>query len=229
MRFVLRSVLGRVVGVNTLRTVSFKIGVMPDPSASPAAPHRPRSEASRRAILDASLDLCGEHGYGAVTVEAIAARAGVSKKTIYRWWPSKGAVVLEALDDAANPSADFPHTDDLRADLVEQMEGLLRGLLADRRFGRALVGLIADTQHDPQLARGLVDDLYRPRVEDARQRLAVARDAGQLRADADLDLVIELLYGPVYYRLLLHQGELQTTDELRTLVDHVLRSAAAAS
>jgi len=197
---------------------------------SPTAPTgRRRSEMSRRAILDASLDLCAEHGYGGVTVEAIAARAGVSKKTIYRWWPSKGAVVLEALDDAANPAADFPDTGDVRRDLVDQMDSLLAGLLADESFGSALVGLIADTQHDAVLARGLVDDLYRPRVEDARRRLARARDAGQIRADADLDLVIELLYAPVYYRLLLHQGTLHTTEELRVLVDYVLRSVAPES
>ncbi|WP_033223451.1 TetR-like C-terminal domain-containing protein, partial [Kitasatospora phosalacinea] len=87
-------------------------------------------------------------------------------------------------------------------------------------------GLIADTQHDPRLARGLVDDLFHPRIEDARRRLAKARDAGQLHQDADPDLVIELLYAPLYYRLLLHQGSLHSMDELRVLVDHVLRSTA---
>ncbi|WP_454730219.1 TetR/AcrR family transcriptional regulator [Cellulosimicrobium protaetiae] len=199
---------------------------MPEQSAPAQAPHRRRSETSRRAILTASLDLCAEHGYGPVTVEAIAARAGVSKKTIYRWWPSKGAVVLEALDDAANPAADFPDSGDLREDLVTQMEGLVRGLLSDRRFGRALVGLIADTQHDPQLARGLVDDLFRPRVDEARHRLVTARDTKQIDQGADPELIIELLYAPLYYRLLLHQGELHTVDELRTLVEHVLRSVA---
>jgi len=202
---------------------------MPGPSTSTQAPHRRRSETSRRAILDASLDLCAELGYGPVTVEAIAARAGVSKKTIYRWWPSKGAVVLEALDDVANPAADFPDSGDLREDLVTQMDGLVRQLLSDRRFGRALTGLIADTQHDPQLARGLDDDLFRPRVEDARRRLVKARDARQIAPDADPDLVIELLYTPLYYRLLLHQGDLHDAAELRTLVDHVLRSVAPAS
>ncbi|SKC74742.1 TetR/AcrR family transcriptional regulator [Krasilnikoviella flava] len=202
---------------------------MPDQNAPAQPPHRRRSESSRRAILDASLDLCAQHGYGPVTVEAIAARAGVSKKTIYRWWPSKGAVVLEALNDAANPAADFPDSGDLREDLVVQMGGLVRGLLSDRRVGRALVGLIADTHHDPRLAHGLVDDLFGPRVDDARRRLLKARDAGQIRSDADPDLLIELLYAPLYYRLLLHQGTLQDADELRVLVDHVLRSFAPPS
>ncbi|RHA44449.1 TetR/AcrR family transcriptional regulator [Cellulomonas rhizosphaerae] len=200
---------------------------MPEtPSASAQPPHRRRSASSRRAILDASLDLCADQGYGPVTVEAIAARAGVSKKTIYRWWPSKGAVVLEALDDAANPAADFPDSGDLLEDLVVQMEGLVRGLFSDRRFGPALVGLIADTQHDPMLARGLVDDLFGPRVEDARRRLVKARDVGQISQDADPNLVIELLYAPLYYRLLLHQGDLHDTTELRVLIEHVMRAVA---
>ncbi|MFC5827660.1 TetR/AcrR family transcriptional regulator [Nonomuraea insulae] len=199
---------------------------MPDqPAPRPPDPQR-RNQKSRRAILDTALDLCAEHGYGPVTVEAIAARAGVSKKTIYRWWPSKGAVVLEALDDAATPAADFPDTGDIRADLVTQMEGLLRGLFADPRVGRALTGLIADTQHAPDLARDLDQMLIQPRAEQARTRLAKARTDGGIRADADLDLSLELLYGPVYYRLLLHQGDLHSSAEIRELVDHVLRALA---
>lgn len=199
---------------------------MPDQPAPKQPDPQRRSQKSRRAILDAALDLCAEHGYGPVTVEAIAARAGVSKKTIYRWWPSKGAVVLEALDDAATPAADFPDTGDVRADLVAQMEGLLRGLFADPRFGRALTGLIADTQYTPDLARALDEVLIRPRAEQARARLAKARTEGGICAEADLDLSLELLYGPVYYRLLLHQGELYSPAEIGELVDHVLRALA---
>ncbi|MGW5868733.1 TetR/AcrR family transcriptional regulator [Streptomyces sp. NPDC055239] len=193
-----------------------------------AEPRQPnpqrRSEKSRRATLDAALDLCGEQGYGAVTVEAIASRAGVSNKTIYRWWSSKGEVVLEALDDAADPATDFPDTGDLRKDLLAQMEVLLRGLFGDPRFGRALTGFIADTHHNPELAHGLKSVLFQPRVDAARSRLAKGREAGDLRPDADLELAMELLYGPLYYRLLLHQGDLHTPAELEALVDHVLRA-----
>ncbi|MFW5418163.1 TetR/AcrR family transcriptional regulator [Nocardiopsis sp. CNT-189] len=199
---------------------------MPDrPEPRQPDPQR-RSEKSRRAILDASLDLCAEQGYGPVTVEAIAARAGVSKKTIYRWWPSKGAVVLEALDEAAAPAADFPDTGDLRADLQTQMEGLLRDLLGDPRFSRALIGLIADTHHDADLAHGLKETLFQPRTDDGLARLAKAREAGQISPDADADLALELLYGPIYYRLLLHQGDLQSSAEIRALIDHTMRALA---
>ncbi|GAA2090578.1 TetR/AcrR family transcriptional regulator [Streptomyces albiaxialis] len=200
------------------------------PEPSPPESRQPdpqrRSERSRRAILDATLDLCAEHGYGPVTVEAIAARAGVSKKTIYRWWPSKGAVVLEALHEAADPVSGFPDTGDLRADLLTQMEALLRGLLGSPRFGRALIGLIADTHHNVELAHGLQTVLFQPRIDDGRARLAKAREAGQISPDADLDLAMELLYGPVYYRLLLHQGDLHGGTELESLVDHALRALA---
>ncbi|UBU17671.1 TetR/AcrR family transcriptional regulator [Nonomuraea gerenzanensis] len=193
---------------------------------SPEPNPQRRSEKSRSAIIEAALDLCGEHGYGHVTVEAIAARAKVSKKTIYRWWPSKGAVVLDALDETVNPAVTFPNTGDLRADLEAQMWGLLQGVMAEPRTGRALTGLIADTQHDPDLARSLNDDLIGPRAQEARARLAKAKAAGQLSRDADLDLALELLYGPVYYRLLLHQGDLHTREELRKVIDHALRALA---
>ncbi|GAA2211591.1 TetR/AcrR family transcriptional regulator [Nonomuraea monospora] len=185
-----------------------------------------RSEKSRTAIIEAALELCAEHGYGHVTVEAIAARAKVSKKTIYRWWPSKGAVVLDALDETVNPAIAFPDTGDLRADLEAQMWGLLHGVMTEPRTGRALTGLIADTQHDPDLARSLNDDLIRPRADEARARLTKAKTDGQIDPDADLDLALELLYGPVYYRLLLHQGDLHTRAELGKLIDHVLSALA---
>ncbi|MEU6764117.1 TetR/AcrR family transcriptional regulator [Streptomyces sp. NPDC046853] len=199
---------------------------MPEPAEAPSPAPRRRGEKSRRAILDAALDLCQEQGYGPVTVDAIAARAGVSKKTFYRWWPSKGAVVLAALDGSAGFAPDFPDTGDLRADLLTQMNALLHDLLGDRRFGRALIGLIADTHRNTELAHGLKEVLFQPRVEAGRARLAAARDAGQLRPDADVGLALELLYGPVYYRLLLHQGDLHSTCELKVLVDHVLRALA---
>jgi AcrR family transcriptional regulator len=185
---------------------------------------RRRGEKSRRAILDAALDLCQEQGYAPVTVDAITSRAGVSKKTFYRWWPSKGAVVLGALDDAAGSVAGFPDTGDLRADLLAQMNVLLRDLFGDRRFGPALIGVIADSHRNADLAHGLKEVLFKPRVEDGRARLSAARDAGQLRPDANVDLALELLYGPVYYRLLLHQGDLHSAPELDALIDHVLRA-----
>ena len=122
-----------------------------------------RSQRSHRAILEAALDLCAERGYGNVTVEAIAARAGVSKKTIYRWWPTKGAVVLEALHEWREDAMTFPDTGDIVADLQAQLEIVNEFMTGPR--GAAYTGLIAESQHDERLAHALADRFIRPRNE----------------------------------------------------------------
>jgi AcrR family transcriptional regulator len=180
-----------------------------------------RNEASRRAILDAALQLCAELGYRRLTIEAIAARAGVSKKTIYRWWPSKGAVMLEAVDDVAKAVAEHPNTGDLAADLRNQLTAVI-GLLTPTKTS-AVVGLIAEALHDEDLAHDLRDRLIRPRIAQFEERLRQAQRDGQFPADADFDVALNLIYGPVYHRLVYHLG-LPSPEELDTLVAHALRA-----
>jgi AcrR family transcriptional regulator len=188
----------------------------------PATPNpQRRNEAGRRAILDAALELCGELGYRRVTIEAIAARAGVSKKTIYRWWPSKGAVMLEALDEVATTVAEHPDTGDLAADIESQLTAVI-GLLTPTGTSVA-VGLIAEAFHDESLARDLRERLIRPRIEQFEDRLRKAQRDGQFPADADLDVALNLVYGPIYHRLVYHLG-MPTPEELHTLVAHALRA-----
>jgi AcrR family transcriptional regulator len=187
-------------------------------SASPN-PHR-RSETSRRAILDAALQLCAESGYGRLTIEAIAARAGVSKKTIYRWWPSKGMVVLEAVDDVAATVADYPDTGDLAADLRTQLTAVIDLLTPTDRS--AVVGLIADALQDTELADELRNRLISPRIAQFKDRMRQAQLGGQLAADANLDIAVDLLYGPLYHRLVYHLG-MPSPDELDMLIEHTLR------
>ncbi|MFE3452528.1 TetR/AcrR family transcriptional regulator [Nonomuraea sp. NPDC059194] len=155
-----------------------------------------------------------------MTVEAIADRAGVSKKTIYRWWPAKGAVILEAMGEIAESSTPFPDTGDLATDLRTQMTAVL-DFLASPLTGSAYTGLIAESQHDEELAKALAKQLVKPRVSAATERLRQAQQQGQLPADADLQLIIELLYGPIYYRRLLHLGA-HSAERIHALVDHVL-------
>ncbi|MGH8881569.1 MAG: TetR/AcrR family transcriptional regulator, partial [Stackebrandtia sp.] len=107
-----------------------------------------RSQRSRRATLDAALELSVEKGYGNVTMDAITTRAGVSKATVYRWWPSKGAVMLEAVNDAATVTMGFPDTGDITGDLRTQLAALVR-LLTEAETGSALTGLLAEALHDP--------------------------------------------------------------------------------
>jgi AcrR family transcriptional regulator len=170
--------------------------------AAPAPDPSRRNERSRQAILRAALDLCQEQGYDKASIEAIAKRAGVGKQTIYRWWPSKGSVVLEALNEEIGAETDFPDTGDIVADLRTQMTAVTQ--LLSHTAVRVYTGVIGAAQSDPDLARAIVDEMLEPRTAACRQRLERAREEGELRADADLDVVIEMLYGAIYYRLLLH-------------------------
>ena len=166
-----------------------------------------RNQRSRQAILTATADLLGEVGYTKLAVEAIAARAGVGKQTIYRWWPDKGAVVLDAYLALVGAEQDltFPDSGDLEADL-QLVLGSLVGSLADRVFERRYRALLTAIQDDAGLAGALLDRLLKPWLEATKQRLRAAQQAGRLRNDVDLEVATELLYGPVYYRWLLRTG-----------------------
>ena len=166
-----------------------------------------RNQRSRQAILSATADLLGEVGYTKLTVEAIAARAGVGKQTIYRWWPDKGAVVLDAYLALVGAEQDLtvPDSGDLEADL-RLVLGTTVNSLADPVFEQRYRALLTAIQDDPQLAAALLDRLLKPWLEATKQRLRAAQQAGQLRNDVDLDVAAELLYGPVYYRWLLRTG-----------------------
>jgi AcrR family transcriptional regulator len=165
-----------------------------------------RSQRSRQAILAATTDLVGEVGYTKLTVEAIAARAGVGKQTIYRWWPDKGAVLLDAYLTLVGADQDltFPDSGDLEADL-RMVLGSVVDSLTDPGFEQRYRALLAAIQDDPKLAAALLDRLLRPWLAATRQRLRAAQQAGQV-GNVDLDVAAELLYGPVYYRWLLRTG-----------------------
>src|SRR5665811_1549783 len=163
-------------------------------------------ESSRRATLDAALALLRADGYGAMTIERIAAKAGVGKQTIYRWWPSKGAVVFEALLEDLRVSLTFDDTGDLRADPTTQVTSLSRVFASPD--GRHMAALIGGAQGDPDLAQALLEHWVRPRRRYAMAFLQQAKDRGQLRPDLDLEVGIDIIWAPLYYRLLLHYAPL---------------------
>lgn len=183
-----------------------------------------RSERARAAVLTAAAELVAEVGYGGTTVEAIAARAGVGKQTIYRWWPSKGAVVFDAFLAASEHEGGLalPDTGDLAADL----RAVLRPTsdeLADPGADRTFRALLAEILNDPALHAEYRARLLDPLLEATRDRLRKAREAGQLAPDADLDLAIELFYGPLNYRWQFRLGPL-THEHADRLVDAALRA-----
>jgi AcrR family transcriptional regulator len=190
-----------------------------DGDRKPPNPAR-RSERSRQAILTATADLIGEVGYTKLAVEAIAARAGVGKQTIYRWWPDKGAVVLDAYLAlvGADQGLTFPDSGDLEADLRVVLETMVDSL-TDPVFDQRYRALLTAIQDDPKLSAALLDRLLEPWLDATKERLRAARPAGNIR-DVDLDVAAELLYGPIYYRWLLRTGSMsrQYVDAVLTLV-----------
>ncbi|WP_328714510.1 TetR/AcrR family transcriptional regulator [Nocardia salmonicida] len=196
-----------------------------NPAPRPTADATRRNEGSRRAILSAAFELAGEIGYDKLTIEAIAARAGVGKQTIYRWWPSKGAVLLDAFlmlsetGDDATPG--LPDTGDLEADLKLVLRATVAEL-ADPRFDLPLRGLTSAIMHDPALAATYVERLQGPVDDLKRRRLAAAQTAGQIAADIDLDVAIAMIWGPLMDRWLLRTGTL-TTDFADRVVETALR------
>lgn len=182
-------------------------------------PHtgRQRNEAARAAILDAALRLFGDSG-GDVTVGEIAAEAGVGKQTIYRWWPSKYAILLEAFTAYGRAVVPEPDTGTLDDDLRAFTVATFAGMADATPVLRALMG---EAQRDPATRETLREFTGRRRTA-LRAILERGRDRGELPADAALDLAIDQLYGVLWYRVLLGHGPLGATTAAE-LADGLLR------
>jgi AcrR family transcriptional regulator len=182
-----------------------------------------RNERSRQAILTATADLLGEVGYTKLAVEAIAARAGVGKQTIYRWWPDKGAVVLDAYLVLVGADQDLalPDSGDLEADLRKVL-GFMVDSLAEPVFEQRYRALLTAIQDNPELAAALLDRLLKPWLEATKERLRAAQQAGQI-GDVNLEVAAELLYGPIYYRWLLRTAPI-SRQYLDAVVAMILRA-----
>jgi AcrR family transcriptional regulator len=181
---------------------------------------RPRSPESHQAVLDATEALLREHGYPALTIEKVALRAGVGKRTIYRWWSSKGALVAEAFGQSARERHPDVDTGQVRADLV----GFLATLFAEVARpgkGTALRSMMAEAQLDQDFAAEF-GEFVAARREVLRGLLTRGVRRGELRSDADLDVAIDALFGTFWYRLLVGHLPLDasTADALAaTLLD----------
>jgi AcrR family transcriptional regulator len=170
---------------------------------------RPRSEKARRAILQAAADLLLDHGGGQVSMDAVAERAGVSKATIYRWWPSKERLTLEALLEWASAGSPPRDTGSLRDDLL----ALVRPWVHDigrRQFARVIAAMISEAQTDPGFAAHYHRHYLEPRREPMHAAFARAIDRGEARAGLDIDVALDLVYGSLYHRLL--QGYAPLSD-----------------
>ncbi|MFF0306611.1 TetR/AcrR family transcriptional regulator [Streptosporangium sp. NPDC004379] len=182
-------------------------------------PHR-RGADRTEAIMRTTLELGQEIGYAKLSIEAVAARAGASKQTIYRRWPSKGALLLDSLLSLNEPGLDYPDTGDLVTDLRTQIYAAV-DLLGRPPFGPLFKALVGEAQHDPRIAATLNERFITPQADKTVARLKTARDRGQLSPAFDLDLAMAVLSGPLYFQLLITQEQL-THEYVDRILDALL-------
>lgn len=201
---------------------------MPTPPTHirPGRGRRPAA-AVRHAVLAAAADTLVEHGLRAVTFDKVAVRAGVSKMTLYKWWPSPGALALDAYFAATETTLAFQDTGDIERDLTHQLHAFI-ALLTTTTSGRAPVvaELIGAAQSDAELAAALNERYTQPRRALAVELLETARTRGQLRADIDVQSLVDQLWGACYHRLLLPAQPLDPAFA-DTLVHNLLAGVAA--
>lgn len=162
---------------------------------------RPRNMETQQSILNASYELLLEHGFGTVTVEKIAERAGVSKATIYKWWPNKAAVVMDGFLSAAAERLPLPDTGSVFSDIRHHATSLMHFLTS--REGKVITEIIGEGQLDEGLAEAYRTRYFQPRRLEAKLLLEQGVKRGELDAELDLGLCVDLIYGPIFYRLLL--------------------------
>lgn len=187
------------------------------------SPGRPRSEQARVAIINSTLKLLQRAGFPDLTIEAIAADANVGKATVYRWWPSKGALVVDAFASSAESALHFPDTGSVYKDMSLQMSQFL-SILRTRR-GRIVAALLGAGQSDPDLLEAFRDRFLRPRRQEAYNTLRRGIERGELPRKLDLDLVLDTLYGAIYMRFLIRHDEL-SEDYVCEVCKLVLAGAA---
>jgi len=162
---------------------------------------RPRSEHARLAVLAAAAELLLDFGLDAVSMDQIAEHACVSKATIYRWWPSKPMLALDALLaewEAARPQG--RDTGTLRGDLISLIRPWVRRL-ESRPYAGVIASLITEAHSNPAFAREWRERFVAVRRDPALRLLQRAIERGEIPRNTDVDLVLDLIYGPLYHRL----------------------------
>jgi AcrR family transcriptional regulator len=174
-------------------------------------------------VLRAAYDLLSEGGISRFTIEGVAARSGVARTTIYRWWPSKGALAMEGFLEATKLEFPVPETDSVVADIRTALRLFAR--MMSGPAGRIVRGILAEGQSDPETIQAFMSGYVRPRRAEVMALLERGIASGELRADADLVMISYCIFGPMYLRMLLDEG----LDEawVNRLADSVLAGCVA--
>jgi AcrR family transcriptional regulator len=167
---------------------------------------RTRAEAAPQRILDAAFRLVGEEGPAQVRIDAIAEAAGVGKQTIYRWWPTKTAVVMDALVQQTMAETPFPDTGDTRADLRAHMRAVIR--LFRSPTGSVIREVVAEAQADSAVAEEFRARFWQPRRDLSTACLKAGIARGQVREDLPVETALDVIYGVLWVRLLIGHRKL---------------------
>lgn len=187
---------------------------------------RPRSVQSQQAILDATLTLLATEGFEAMSIEAIAARAGVGKKTIYRWWTSKEALVIDAIKSLQQAKSPVIDTGSLREDLIVMFRNAFQTWSMPYARGLVVKLLGVMTTH-PGVYQAFNDQIIAPRFQQLTHMIQRAQAQGEVRQDLDANEIIGLLVGPAWYHLFLNASSTSLASDLpERLIDAVLQGIA---
>jgi AcrR family transcriptional regulator len=180
---------------------------------------RPRSLAKHTAILKAAIELLEIKGIAAMTIEEVAARAGIAKTTIYRRWSSKGALAIEGFLHEMSTKMYYDNSPSVIADLKAQLKRVAETFRSPT--GRVIAGLIAEAQRDPETMKAFLNGYVLLRRQITRQLFQRGVEIGEFRPDINVETAIDLFYAPMYYRLLMNLGDYEPAD-IETYVDIVV-------
>jgi AcrR family transcriptional regulator len=179
---------------------------------------RPKSASAHAAILAAARKILVEEGLTAVTVEAIAARAGVGKPTIYRTWPNASAVAMAALISADDSAPKLPQSTSATKELKSQLRAM--AAVFSSRMGRQVTMMIASAESETELSKSFRNHFILARREEGREILGRAIAMNEVRQSIDIEVALDMIYGPIFYRLLMGHGVLD-----QTLTDSIVEQA----
>ena len=174
--------------------------------SSAARKGRPRSEKSRKAILLATNKLLLQTSVQELSIESIAKKAKVGKTTIYRWWPNKTAVVMDALASQPGVQTPLPTASSHREAIVMQLEKLIR--LVDSNNGQTIAQLFSEAQASEISLNIFKDNLLEPLMDAIRYSIEEGQKTGEFRKDIDGSLAVDMLCGPIFFRLMAHAKDL---------------------
>ena len=178
---------------------------LPETDTTARSPGRPRDEAARTRIRDAALSLLEEVGFANLTCDAIALRSGTSKATIYRWWPNKAAVVIDAFIESVTPELPARETATLAEYVTVHMRQFAK--VVSGCNGRLLAAVIAAAQNDPEVEAAFLAHWIKPRRALSRKALQKFKDAGSLPEQFDIEQVLDAMYGPLHFLLMVKHGK----------------------